>query len=175
MTYPPLSQDSPSWRSPVLFRSLVAASLAATALAAMTATVVTTWPGKAASQRVTPQPLHAHTVVQDDLVTEGFSWGWPAHLVDAAGMFQCSPANAESSPQSVVVWTNGANSVVAFSSALEGAPLPAYALALRGKGANDASQPIQVADRRHVVQPSGDRYALMLGKTELRCTATWDD
>ena len=175
MTHSPLSQDPPNWRSPVLFRSLVAASLAATALAAMMATVVTIWPGRAVNHRVAPRPLHAHTVVQDDLVSEGFSWGWPAHLIDAAGMFQCSPANEESSPQSVVVWTNGANSVVAFSSALEGVPLPAYALALRGKGANDGSQPVQVADRRHVVQPSGDRHALMLGKTELTCTATWDD
>jgi hypothetical protein len=170
MTYLPLSQEPPK-----LFRGLIATSLAVTALAAAIGTAVYTWPGKTANARPSPHPPQARIVIQDDLVNEGFSWGWPAHLVDAAHMFQCGPAGANKPGDAVVLWTNGANSVLAFAAAREGAPLPAYASVLRGKGAHDASLLIQVADRRHVVQTSADGHVLRLEGRELSCIATWDD
>jgi hypothetical protein len=175
MTHPPLSQEPPNWRAPNLFRGLMAVSLAATSLAAALAMVLYIWPGKAAHAQATPLPPHARVVIQDDLVNQGFSWGWPAELMDAVRMFQCGPAGAQHTLDAVVLWTNAANRVVAFAAALEGAPLPAYALALRGKGASDASQPIQVADRRLAVEASTDGHALRLESGKLSCIATWDD
>ena len=175
MTHQSFLPEPPNWGAPNLLRSLIAASLAATALAAMIGTVAYTWPGKTSRAQPNSPPLHARTVVQDDVAAEGFSWGWPAGLVDATGMFQCGPANRDTAVGTVVVWTNGANNVVAFASSLEGLPLPAYASALRGNGAGDAGQSIQVADRRHAVQPAGERHALRLESGELVCTATWDD
>ena len=175
MTHQSVSAEPPNWPTPQLLRSLVAASLAATALGAMIGTVAYTWPAKTSRAQAGSPPLHARIVVQDDVATEGFSWGWPAGLTDATRMFQCGPANRDTAVGTVVVWTNGANNVVAFASALEGLPLPAYASALRGNGAGDAGQSIQVADRRHAVQPAGERHALRLESGELMCTATWDD
>lgn len=99
----------------------------------------------------------------------------PENLGAAAGMFQCKPTEASSNLESVVVWTDSVNKVVAFGAAREGTPLPAYATALGGAEIVDVHQPMHVAVEGHVMQTLREKSVLRLKDTELACIRTWDD
>ena len=133
------------------------------------------WLQRAASPHPTAhKAVQAAAIVDDGLIFEGFSYGWPEHLV-ATAMFQCGPAAAKDNQASVVVWTGKANHVIAFGPAQEGVPIPAYAAALSVYGAVDTSQSIHVAGAKHVMRTSRKKSVLQLKDVKLDCTRNWDD
>jgi len=151
-------------------------------LAVITACLVTVaclvgyaWLRKVATPHAAPsQTVHTATVVDSGLIFEGFSFGWPEHLV-ATSMFQCWPTEARDNRGSVVVWIDKSSHVIAFGPAQEGVPMPAYAAALSVYGAVDASESIHAAGAEHVMRTSRKKNMLQLKDVKLECVRNWDD
>lgn len=152
-------------------RGLVVASLVTAASLALYATL------QAAASPRSVQPLagQSGTASTGNVSPEDLVWWWPLNVGDAAGLFQCWPNAAKSSGDSVVVWTDKANHVVAFGAAQDAAQLPAYAAALGTAGTREASPFVQVAGKGHVVQVAEKKSALRLNDMQLDCVRTSDD
>ncbi|RCW72597.1 hypothetical protein [Pseudorhodoferax soli] len=151
---------------------LVGAGLAAVALLACHAWLPGNAPLSSAPRAV---PLVHPMTAQDDGFADGLLWEWPAQMAGAAGMFQCAPTVGSEVQASVIVWTDSADNVLAFGSAIEGAPWPAYAAAFMPAQAGGPAQPIHMAEQGHAVGASGrDRFVQLRG-TRLACVRTWDD
>jgi hypothetical protein len=104
-----------------------------------------------------------------------FVWAWPEQLGSAAGMFACQPDTARSTRESVVVWTDGMNKVVAYGSARGEAPLASYAFALGPPREGLQEEPINVATEGFVVKTAGRKHTLQVNGTTLACIRTWND
>jgi hypothetical protein len=111
----------------------------------------------------------------DDWPLDGLLWEWPMHLAGAAGMYHCRPAVAGDAHDAVMVWTDSGDNIVAFGAVMEGVPWPSYAAALGVAGAAGPGQPIQIAERGHVVQVSAEESFVQLRDSRLACVRTWDD
>ena len=120
-------------------------------------------------------PLAQPIAAQDGGFADGLLWEWPAHMAGAAGMFQCALTLGGEVQASVVVWTDSADNVMAFGSAMEGVPWPAYAAAFGLSQAVGPGQPIQMAEQGHVVAGSGRDRFVQLRSMRLACVRTWDD
>ena len=96
-------------------------------------------------------------------------------------MLQCRPAPATGSSgsqqqDSILVWVDKANDVMAFGSTREDGSLPAFASAMRSaEEAPDARQSFHVATRKHTIKISHKKIKLRLENFELACSPTWDD
>jgi hypothetical protein len=169
-----MTHPLPRWKMPD--RSLYRIGCAIVAIVAAAICVATSiGSGNTTAIRTTRQSFRAGDAVDHVVRIEAVYWEWPRHLPGAVGMFQCWPARERRTLDSVVVWTDRAGTVIAFGAAREDAPLPTYAVALRDAGAADASRPIEIADRRHVMRLSRGSPALQLGNLGLSCMPTWDD
>jgi hypothetical protein len=111
----------------------------------------------------------ANEIFPEDLV-----WWWPENIVDAARIYQCSPATSRETRDSVMVWTDASNKVVAFGSALEGGRIPPYAMALASSGGPDAMQSVRVAAKGHLVISTKKTHVLKLKETRLGCIPSVD-
>jgi hypothetical protein len=114
-------------------------------------------------------------VLDDDVFSNDFAWAWPENLRSTASMFQCWPDASKDTAASMMVWTDKANKVVAFGTAREGMPLPAYATVLSRTGTVDASGSVQAASEGHVMLTSKTKNALQGEDLKLTCLRTHDD
>ncbi len=122
-----------------------------------------------------PHAAAPASVTHDDLLAEGFSYGWPEFLVAATSMYHCAPTAGRGTKDSVVVWTDKANQIVAFGPAQEGETLPAHVLALGAAQAVPADTSIRVAEGGHAVLVSARQNTLQVNGMQLACVRTWDD
>lgn len=177
MTQSPLPPPptNPLTRS-ILLRGVCAAGLAtALCLAAYVGL-----PGAMSPKPDLPSPQAdrqsaAGFVLDDDVFSNDFAWAWPESLASTAGMFQCWLDASKDTAASMVVWTDKAQKVVAFGTAREGMPLPAYATVLSRTGTVDASGSVQAASEGHVMWISKTKNALQVKDMKFTCLRTHDD
>lgn len=169
---PPIPLMPPIRRSRRFPRGLVVASLVTAVSLALHATLQ----AAAASPRsVQPLAGQSATGTAGNVFPEDLVWWWPLNIGSATSLFHCWPNTAKSSADSVVVWTDKANHVVAFGAARDAAQLPTYAVALGTTGKRDASPFVQIAGKGHVVRVAGKKSALRLNDMQLDCVRTSDD
>jgi hypothetical protein len=169
---PPIPLMPPIRRSHRSPRGFVVASLVTAGSLALTATLQA-----AAASPTSVQPLagQSGTASAGNVFPEDLVWWWPLNVGSATSLFHCWPNAAKSSTDSVVVWTDKANHVVAFGAAKDAAQLPAYATALGTTGKRDASPFVQIAGKGHVVRVTEKKSALKLNGMQLDCVRTSDD
>ena len=117
-----------------------------------------------------PRQSAPQGVVPDEALQD-----WPSQLPDAVGIFQCWPGAQRKTHESIVVWTDREDHVIALAPAREEDTLPAYAAALRDTDSARGNGAVLVADGRHRVAPAQDGPALSLGTVQLQCAVTSDD
>ena len=153
-------------------RGLVVAGLVTAVSLALHAT---SQPAAASPRFVQPLAGQAGGASGGKVYPEDLVWWWPLNVGSATTLFHCWPKAARSSADSVAVWTDKANHVVAFGAAKEGAQLPAYAVALGTTGKREASPFVEIAGKGHVVRVAEKRSALRLNAMQLDCVRTSDD
>lgn len=169
---PPLPPNPPPRRA---LRGVIAAGLAtALCLAGYV------WLSGAASPKPdvpSPQAVQAPVgfILDDGVFSDDFAWAWPENLASTASMFQCWSDAGKDTAASMMVWTDKANKVVAFGTAREGTPLPAYATVLSRTGTVDASGSVQAAREGHVMLVSKKKNALQVKDMNFTCFKTHDD
>lgn len=169
---PPISPRPPIRRPRWSPRGLAVASL----VTVVSLVLHATWQPAAASPRsVQPLAGQSGNASVGNVYPEDLVWWWPLNVGSATTLFHCWPNAARSSADSVVVWTDKANHVVAFAAARDAAQLPAYAVALGTTGKRDASPFVQIAGKGHVVRVAEKKSALRLNDIELACIRTSDD
>ena len=111
----------------------------------------------------------------DSWVSDDVAWWWPEHVGNAANAFFCTPPASQDPQQSVMVWTDTRNHVVAYGAALQGGELPPYASALANAGAPDPRRIVYAAAQGFHVVASGKNRTLGIGDTKLNCGPTSND
>ena len=111
----------------------------------------------------------------DSLISDDVALWWPQKVGNAALEFLCAPKTSQDTRDSVLVWTDTKNNVVAYGAALQGGVLPPYAT-----GLVDANEP----DLRRIVYPAAQNfrvvaakktYALKIRNTNLGCVPSSGD
>lgn len=115
------------------------------------------------------------TASADEIFPEDLSWWWPRNVGSAARVYECLSARSRDTRDSVIVWTDKSNKVVAFGSALEGGRIPAHAMALGHPGGPDARNPVRAAAAGHRVISNKRTHVLLLKEASFSCTPSTDD
>jgi hypothetical protein len=139
----------------------------------------------------------------DGFPQDPHAWLWPDNLTAPARVYQCSPAASRHARDSVMVWADKANKVVAFGAVAERGQLPAYAQALGNsapaktaagatsretgfKGSSvlggaradegpDAIRTVRLAGPGHEVIATNKQHSLKVMDISLGCVASIDE
>ncbi len=134
------------------------------------------WHQEATSPLLPQEQAVTPGAILDDIAwAAGVESQWPVGLEAAAGMFQCWPTTGMHESNSLIVWTNKAHHVIAFSPTVSHAPLPAFAATIGRGRAVPMWQQVRVAEPGYVMRVGGTEFGLQLKNTELVCVRTWDD
>lgn len=172
LSLPPIPLMPPIRRSRWSPRGVAVASLVTAVSLALYAALQA---APASPRSVQPLAGQSGTASAGNVFPEDLVWWWPLNVGSATSLFHYWPNAAKSSADSVVVWTDKANHVVAFGAAQDAAQLPAYAVALGTTGKRDASPFVQIAGKGHVVRVAEKKSALRLNDMQLDCVRTSDD
>ena len=118
--------------------------------------------------------LGASAAVQD-IFPDDYVDSWPPSLGLAARLYQCFPGSVKDSRNSVMVWADKGNRVLAVGSAFQGGTIPAYAQPIAHASTSDSPQSILVAAPGQVVGGPRKTPRLATRDSKLTCFPTSED